>query len=230
MPLALQFIAAIALLVVFHITAMATFARMLGVAVREVSLGFGPTLLSAGIFRLRALPVGGAVVLKNTLTDTKPDDAAPDWADDAFDTQSRAVRVLLPLSGVATLIAVAFALRPDAAWASLVHAFAQIVTGGLAPLSTAQHLLGGATRIATAFGFVPLLGMLAAKLAALNLLPLATMNGGQALLALFDPSPRDQPRWKEKLMQGSAWLSIALGATWLVAIGYFFIVAASTAR
>jgi Peptidase family M50 len=220
MPLALQFIAAIALLAALHTTVMAMLARLLGITVREVSLGFGPTLLSMGIFRLRALPLGGAVMLKNTLTDIKPDDAAPDWADDAFDTQPRAVRVLLPLSGIAALIAVAFALRPDVAWSSLVNGFAQIVTGGLSALSTAQHLLGGATQVAS-LGFAPLLGMLAAKFAALNLLPLPTMGGGQALLTLLDPCPRDQPRWKELLMQWSAWLAIALGAAWIVAIGVF---------
>lgn len=220
MPLALQFVAAIALLAAIHTTVMATLARLLGITVREVSLGFGPTLLSTGIFRLRALPFGGAVVLKNTLTDTKPHDAAPDWADDAFDTQPRAVRVLLPLSGIAALIAVAFALRPDAAWGSIVNGFAQIVTGALSPLSTAQHLLGGATH-AGSLGFAALLGMLAAKFAALNLLPLPTMGGGQALLALLDPCPHDQPRWKELLLQWSAWLAIALGAAWIVAIGVF---------
>lgn len=220
MLLALQFIAAIALLAALHVAVMALLGRWLGIAIREVSFGMGPTLLTVGALRLRALPLGGAVVFKDTSVEAPPADAGKPWTGDAFDHQPRAVRVLLPLAGIAALVAVAFALRPGVAAASLAHGFVQIVAGGLAPLSLAQQLIDGAARVA-ASGFVPLLGMLAAKCAALNLLPLASMGGGQALLALFDPAPRDTPPWKASLLQGSAWLMLALAAAWVVAIGFF---------
>lgn len=204
MPLALQFLAAIALLAALHTAVTALLGRCLGMVLREVSFGFGPTLLSAGVCRLRVLPLGGSVVF------------------DDFDSQPRATRVLLPLAGIAALAAVALALHPGSAAGSLAHGFAQVVTGGLAPLSTAQRLIDGAARFG-ALGFAPLLGMLAAKCAALNLLPLTSMGGGQALLALVDPSPSEMPRWKDALLQGSVWLMLALAAAWAVAVGCFLL-------
>jgi membrane-associated protease RseP (regulator of RpoE activity) len=203
MLLALKFIAAIALLAALHITVMALLGRLLGIAIREVSFGLGPTLLAVGVLRLRVLPLGGAVDF------------------DDFESQPRAVRVLLPLAGVASLAVVAFALHPSAL-SSMAHGFAQIVAGALGPTSHAQQLIGGAARVGM-LGFVPLLGMLAAKLAAFNLMPLPAMNGGAALLALLDPRPREMPRWKETLVQGSAWLMVALALAWVVAIGTFLL-------
>lgn len=203
MLLALQFIAAIALLSAIHITVMALIGRSLGIAIREFSFGMGPALLSIDVLRLRALPLGGSV----------------EFID--FDSQPRAVRVLLPLSGAASLLAVAVTLHPSA-WSSTSHGFAQIVLGALAPTSHAQQLIGGATHVAMR-GFGPLLGMLAAKLAAFNLLPFPAMNGGGALLALLDPKPRDMTRWKEKLMQWSAWLTVALALMWVGAICIFLL-------
>lgn len=222
MLLALKFIAAIALLAALHVGVMALLGRWLGIAIRGVSFGMGPTLLAAGVFRLRALPLGGSVVFKDTQSETPPPGASDTWAVDAFDRQPRAVRVLLPLSGIAALAAVAFALHPGSAGASLAHGFVQIVSGGLAPLSTAPRLIDGATRFAS-LGFLPLLGMLAAKFAALNLLPLPSMGGGQALLALLDPSPREMPPWKASLLQGSVWVLLALALAWAVAIGVFVV-------
>lgn len=226
MLIALQFIAAIALLAALHVTVVALLGRWLGIAIREVSFGMGPALLSAGVFRLRALPLGGSVVFKDTQTEAPPSGAidididVDKWAVDAFDHQPRAVRVLLPLCGVAALAAVAFALHPASAGASVAHGFAQWVSGALAPSSTALRLIEGATRVAS-LGFTPLLGMLAAKLTALNLLPLPSMAGGQALLALLDPSPREMPRWKASLLQGSVWLLLALALSWAAAVGIF---------
>ncbi|CAA2108439.1 site-2 protease family protein [Variovorax paradoxus] len=224
MLIASQFIAAIALLAALHVTVVALLGRWLGIAIREVSFGMGPALLSAGVFRLRALPLGGSVVFKDTQTEAPPSGAIDididKWAVDAFDHQPRAVRVLLPLCGVAALAAVAFALHPGSAGASAAHGFAQWVSGALAPSSTALRLIEGATRVAS-LGFTPLLGMLAAKLTALNLLPLPSMAGGQALLALLDPSPRDMPQWKVSLLQGSVWLLLALALSWAAAVGIF---------
>lgn len=220
MSIALKFIAATALLTAVHVLVMTVLGLRLRIAIREVSLGFGPVLLSAGIFRLRAVPLGGAVLFKDTRAEAIPEGAPPGWVKDAFDHRPRWVQTLLPLTGAASLVAMALLLHPGSALASLGHGFVQIVTGGLSPLSTAQPLIAGASHIAT-LGFLPLLGVLAAKFAALNLLPLTVMNGGQALLALLDPAPHETPRWKQMLMQWSVWLFIALAFSWAVAIGFF---------
>ncbi|MDP9993778.1 membrane-associated protease RseP (regulator of RpoE activity) [Variovorax boronicumulans] len=224
MLIALKFIAAIALLAALHIAVMAVLGRWLGIAVRQVSLGFGPVLFSFGIFQLRALPFGGSVTFKDTRSEDTTDEAPAEHGrvDDAFDHQPRAVQVLLPLAGAASLAVVALLLHPGSALAGIGHGFAQIVAGGVSPLGTAQELIEGARAFATQQGFLPLLGMLAAKLAALNLLPLPAMNGGQALLALMKRDlHEDSSPWLQRLTEWGLWLCVALALSWAVGIGVF---------
>ena len=222
----LKFIAAVALLACIHIGTMAALGRWLGIKIRRVSLGFGPVLFSVRIFQLRALPFGGSVTFKDTRSEDTTDEApaAHGQVGDAFDHTPRAVQVLLPLAGAASLAVVALLLHPGSALASIGRGFVQIVAGGGSPLGTAQELIEGARAFAPQQGFPPLLGMLAAKLAALNLLPLPAMNGGQALLALMkrdlheDPSP-----WLQRLTEWGLWLCVALALSWAVAIGVFVV-------
>ncbi|WP_164546972.1 MULTISPECIES: site-2 protease family protein [unclassified Variovorax] len=214
----LKFIAAIALLVSIHLFAMTALGHWCGIAVRKVSLGFGPRLLSLGIFHLHALPLGGSVQFKDTREEGVPFDEPVDYFDDAFNHKARAVQVLIPLAGVAALIAVALVLRQGAAIPSLVHGFAQLIAGAFDPLSTGRQLVGNATAFAKEHAFLPLLGMLAAKLAALNLLPLPFLNGGQALLTLVTRDLREIPAWQHKLNAVSAWVCLVLVALWLAAV------------
>lgn len=214
----LKFIAAIALLVCIHLFAMAALGRWCGITVRAISLGFGPRLLSLGIFHLHAVPLGGSVQFKDTREEGVPLDKPPGYFDDAFNHKPRAVQVLIPLAGVAALIAVALVLRQGAAMPSLVHGFAQFLTGALDPLATGRQLVGGARDFAGQHAFLPLLGVLAAKLAAVNLLPLPLLNGGQALLTLVTRDLRETPAWQRKLTAVFVWVWLVLIASWLSAI------------
>lgn len=215
----LKFIAAIALLVCIHLFAMAALGRWWGIAVRKVSLGFGPRLLSLGIFHLHALPLGGSVQFKDTRQEGVPFDKPPGYFDDAFDHKSRAVQVLIPLAGVAALVVVALLLRQGAAVPSLVHGFAQFLEGALDPLSTGRQLVEGADAFAERHAFLPLLGMLAAKMAAVNLLPLPALNGGHALLMLVTRDLRAPPAaWHHKLAVAGVLIWVVMIASWLSAI------------
>ena len=220
----LKFVAAITLLACVHVGAMAVLGHRLGIKVRRVSLGFGPVLLSHGILELRLLPIAGSVAFKDTQTEDVPDDVPVDYLDDAFNHKPRAVQVLLPLAGAASLVLVALLLHPGSALPSIGHGFVQIVAGGLSPLGTAQGLIDGARAFAVQQGFVPLMGMVAAKLAAFNLLPLPAMNGGQALLALLKRDlHEDASPLRQRLTEWGLWLCVALALSWLVAIGFFVV-------
>lgn len=221
----LKLIAAVALLAGIHIGTMAALGRWLGIKVRQASLGFGPVLFSFGVFQLRALPFGGSVTFKNTRTEDTTDEAPVAHVHDAFDRKPRAVQVLLPLAGAASLALVALLLHPGSALASIGHGFVQIVAGGVSPLGTAQRLVEGVRAFAAQQGFAPLLGMVAAKLAALNLLPLPAMNGGQALLALLkrDLHEEEPSLLLQRLTEWGLWLCVALALSWLVAIGFFVV-------
>ncbi|MDQ0073087.1 membrane-associated protease RseP (regulator of RpoE activity) [Variovorax boronicumulans] len=222
MLIALKFIAAIALLAALHIAVMAVLGNWLGIKVRRIAFGIGPVLLSRGLFELRLLPLGGSVTLKDTRVEWVPDDVQASYFDDAFNHRPRAVQVLLPLLGAAALVLVAVVLHPGSGLVSVGSGFVQIVAGALGPLSTAQALLEGTRASVVQYGFVSLLGLVAAKLAALNLLPLSATNGGQALLALMTRDLRSAPSQRlAKLSAWSAWLWVALALSWLVAIGFF---------
>ncbi|SEF32544.1 site-2 protease family protein [Variovorax sp. NFACC27] len=214
----LKFIASIALLVCIHLFAMAALGRWWGITVRAVSLGFGPRLLSLGIFHLHAVPLGGNVRFKDTQEEGVPFDKPADYFDDAFDHKPRTVQVLIPLAGVAALIVVALVLRQGAAVPSVVHGFAQFLMGALDPLTTGRQLVSGATAFAGQHAFLPLLGMLAAKLAAVNLLPVPSLNGGQALLTLVTRDLRETPAWRRRLTVAGLLVWVALVASWLSAI------------
>jgi hypothetical protein len=60
--------------------------------------------------------------------------------------------------------------------------------------------------------------VLAAKLAAVNLLPLPLLNGGQALLTLVTRDLRETPAWQRKLTAVFVWVWLVLIASWLSAI------------
>jgi membrane-associated protease RseP (regulator of RpoE activity) len=95
----LKFIAAIAMLAGLHVGTMAALGRCLGIKVRRISLGFGPSLFSLGIFQLRLLPIAGSIAFKDTRTEDVPDDVPAGHFDDVFNHKRRAIRVLLPLAG-----------------------------------------------------------------------------------------------------------------------------------
>lgn len=214
----LKFLAAIALLVSIHILAIAAVGHRLGVSVRTVSLGFGPLLWSRGVFQLRALPLGGSVQFKDTRETGEPFDAPADYFDDAFNHQPRKAQILITLAGVAALAVVALVLRQGAAVPSMAHAFTQYFEGATDPLSTGRQLIGGAHAFAVQQAFLPLVGMLAAKMAVLNLLPLPAMNGGQVLLTLMTKDLRETPAWQHKLAIAGVCVTLALAAAWLGAL------------
>lgn len=177
LPLAL----AALLCIVLHVVSFACAARWAGVPVREVSIGYGPVLLGAGTLRLRLLPLGGFARLK----DTRSEQLAPADTADAFDRQPAIVRVLITLSGCFSLLCLVPALGGQALDA-LLSGFAQFFSGALSPMGEAQALLAAGQDFAHGASFAATCGLVAAKLAAVNLLPFPSTNGGQAIAVLLE--------------------------------------------
>lgn len=214
---ALQLLSCLALFTFLHISVMAACARAFGITVRSVSYGVGPTLLAMGKVQLKLLPLAGNVVLKDTREETLYDD---DPCRDAYNFQPLWKQVLLPLSGVAVLLALALGMLGPTGWHSLTAAFGQIVHGALAPLSTAQDLLAEAETFARTQGFALVFALLSLKLCAFNLLPFAGLNGGQALLAMARGG-RPYVAWEAAV---TTWLmlpGLAIMLAWLLAFGWY---------
>lgn len=165
-----------------HLTGMAVAAWVSGAKQVEVSIGLGPRLVrwngASWQVQIRLLPLGGYVSLGRNLLDVPA---------------SRMVGVVL--DGNVLLVALAFLLLRDAGvvWTEFAGAYVQVGRGVVegagygAPLLTTY-----AQRFATE-GLGTAVGVVALKFAALNLLPLPTQNGGQALVSLIHARWRLSP-------------------------------------
>lgn len=226
-------LAAVALAMVIHIAALAVCALCMGIRVRSVSFGIGPTLFRLGRVHLRLLPVAGSVVLKDSRVvdddgDVDADDEGGHGGDvmdpadlhDAFNHQPAWKQVLLPLTGAATLVATGVGILGAEGWAAFIRGFAQVVLGAVSPLDQAQVYLQSFQAFVGDQGFVAIIGLVCAKLGAVNLLPLATFNGGQALLNLAKMG-RPEVAWEESWGRWNLWASLLLLGAWVVALGAF---------
>jgi membrane-associated protease RseP (regulator of RpoE activity) len=213
---AFQLLLCLLIFMLIHISVMAACARLFGITVRSISYGVGPTLLSWGKIHVKLLPLAGNVALKDTREETMYDD---DPCRDAYNFQPLWKQVLLPLSGVAVLLALALAILGAPGWEHFIAAFGQIFHGALAPLSTAQELLAQGEAFARAQGFTLLFALITLKLCAFNLLPFAGLNGGQALLAIARGG-RPFVAWEETAAKWLLLPGLAVLLAWVAAFGW----------
>jgi membrane-associated protease RseP (regulator of RpoE activity) len=209
---------------VMHISALTAVARLFRITVREINFGIGPMLFRRGKVTVRALPLGGWVRFKDTRQEGIPSESPPNAVDDAFNFKPKVVQAAVPLLGALSLLLWSILLRPSAALPSFVHGFTQIIAGAFNPMTLAQNDLSAMARVEATEGFVVLLGILAAKIGAFNLLPLPSLNGGQAILALLRKDGRETPQWQADLT-GSGWAILpllTLFLCWLIALAVYF--------
>ena len=168
--LALGLLAYIAL----HLAAMALAAQLAGVTLREISFGLGPRWFGHGLVSFRVLPLGGYVKMKNA----DVEDLGSDDFRGSYDHQPAAGQVLTCLAGPAALLALALATLGVQVAAAFVATPMQMVRGAIGPLFTARTYLEGFAAFLEHRSVFAVVGLVAAKLAAVNLLPLPALNGG----------------------------------------------------
>lgn len=205
--LALEIIAIYGLVTFVHVSALALSATVAGVAIHEIRYGFGPVLLRFGRYRVAMLPLGGFVKMK----DSREQQSVSEATHDAYNCQPRWKQALIPLGGSAALLLLALLLLGDDGWRAFLDGFFQVLAGAAAPLSEAQRLLGTFADYLRARPFLDVLGLCAAKMAAVNLLPVPILNGGAAILALLGFNDAGERKTAAIQMTGL----LALGALWL---------------
>ena len=214
---ALQLLLCFILFMLIHISVMAACARAMGITVRSISYGVGPTLLTWGKVHVKLLPLAGNVVLKDTRAETLYDE---DPCLDAYNFQPLWKQVLLPLSGVGVLLTLSLCIMGASGWERFAAAFGQIIHGALAPLSTAQALLGDGERFVRTHGFALVFALFSLKLCAFNLLPFAGLNGGQALLAIARGG-KPYVAWEESVAKWLLLPGLAILLAWVAAFGWY---------
>jgi hypothetical protein len=237
-------IASAVVCVLAHLLACAWTGAGLGVAVREVSLGYGPALWRWGRFTLKSLPFGGFVKFKES-GDAQA--ASPQWetapelagaasrsgepampsdalaqaeTHDALDDQGLAVQLAIGASGCVALLLIAYACLQGEGMRAVGNGLVQLILGGLSPLDKGQVLLAQARQALAGLPFVAVLGLVAAKFAAFNLLPLPGANGG-FLVAVLARQAGVARLWPASLTQLLFLVYFALIASWLCALGVY---------
>jgi len=217
MPL-IELVLAGALALLVHLGLMVLFAASLGIPVRIVSYGIGPTLFSRGRLQVRAIPLSAYVKFK----DSREEVLAPDDCADAFNHQPVWKQVLLPLAGAISLALISGLILGSEGWASFGRGFAQIFEGAVSPLAMAQTYLQAYVVFSGERTFPFVFALVASKLAAFNLLPFGTFNGGQALMNLLRWG-KPVLSWEEPVTRWGVFVTLLILAGWALAIGFFLL-------
>ena len=178
----LQFMSTVAVATLVHLVAMLASGRLAGLLPVEFVYGLGPQLLGLQIgpirLGIRALLVGGFVRYAGSEDEPGPPGQM------TLESCPLAIRAAVELSGCALLFAVGgFLLGLDRASRELWLGFAQVTRGVVSP-SGAVEMCGDAIATLISATWTTSLGLVAVKMAAVNLLPLPPSNGGNALLAI----------------------------------------------
>jgi membrane-associated protease RseP (regulator of RpoE activity) len=212
----LALLTAICVCLAIHLGGMAWAAHLLGIRIRHVQYGVGPTLFSFGWLRVKGLPISGHVKLK----DSREECLAPDDLDDAFDHQPVWKQVLVPFAGCCGLVLVSLLGLGMEGWSSFVRGFAQIFEGALSPLGAGQAYLHAFSDFASTNSLISVWALVASKMAAINLLPFGAFNGGHIVMALLRRG-RPELRGEKTMAVWGICLSLVLVLAWLVALGAY---------
>ena len=186
-----------------HVLTMAMIGSILGAKIEDFGISFGPTLFQFKVgsvnLKFNAIPLGGYVKFS-----------------DDFERLAWWKRIVTALSGCLMLVLISFALLGfDLGFRHFINGFGQILWGALMPFSAGKSLVAALVDFAHHNSFTAYLGLFASKLAALNLLPLGSLNGGAILtvaLKALMPSA-------EKMIENYQLIAIS----WLIALVSFLL-------
>ncbi|TAL13680.1 MAG: hypothetical protein EPO01_20780 [Aquabacterium sp.] len=170
-------IAAVLAGVTVHLLSIAVSGSLLGARFSVLSIGFGPALLDLGRLRIALLPLGGYVGFDDLQQPGEQGAKPPS----TLDRLPLAQRLAVALSGCAVLVLLACACLGLEGLRAFAAGPGQILWGALTPLGDGPRLLAQADSELRTASPVQVLGLVAAKLAAFNILPLPMCNGGAAL-------------------------------------------------
>lgn len=212
----IELLISITIFTFIHISTMATFLVIFGVAVKEVSYGVGPTLLNIGKFKFQPIPVSGYV----KALDSREDELEEDEKLKALNHQSTLTQVFVPISGCILVLLLSYLVIGSVAIDSFISAFKEIVLGALNPLSVGQELIQRSHEFIQQNSLITVIAVIQTKLVAFNLLPLTILNGGQAVVNLIKMG-RPTASWEIKAAQVSILLALGLIISWTFGIAYY---------
>jgi len=212
----LETLLAMAAAVFVHVSAMAGAGRAFGIAIRKVVYGAGWALYQRGVATFKLVPFGGYVRFKDSYDGPIPEAERFD----AYDHQPLWIQVAILLSGASALLLASVLLLGAGGLHSFISGFGQIVAGALNPLTLAQSLIRTLRLFIDSRGLLALIGLVCAKWAAVNLLPIPLLNGGQILMTLARVNTR-APQVATLLQQAGLCVLVGIYGSWAVALCVF---------
>ena len=173
-----------------------------GIQVQEFKIGTGSSVLSFQLFGVKTIlcryPVGSSITFDV----------------DRFLLKPKSIFILSPVSGMAALLLLSAALlRYDEAFYHFVSGFRQILEGAWSPTSQGVHLIRRFVAVSESSPSI-FLGILAAKFAALDALPL----GGSGAKIFSELLLKREGRASQVLLTSCALLGFAVFISWSIAI------------
>ncbi len=156
--------------------------------IEELSLFMGKSILSVSwrgcTLCIRSIPTGGFIRIEGM--ENNDEDSSVSTPVHGFRALPTNKRILTFLAGPISCFLLAIAcggieLAQQRVWTG----FFQYIHGSIAPFAYGQHAVARFLTHVRNDHFIGLLGFLAAKNCAANLLPLPSVNGGQAIMTLF---------------------------------------------
>jgi len=165
-----EFLSVIIISTVIFTLVQAAASIIFNIKIDSVQLGYGKSI---GKLKLRSFDIlfgwipGGSVNLNI----------------DQFNQRSIYVRWFIIATGpLSVLLSSALFLSIEVSFSELVRAFSQIYNLTLYPSSYGQNLFTSLTKFLSEANYFQVYGVLAAKVAAMNLLPFPTLAGGRIIL------------------------------------------------
>lgn len=194
---------------------------ILGARVEAVSIFFGPKLWEAkmGSIRLKVCLIPTGAYVKFGGDEDVPEEKRR--ADD-FQNLHPAKRIIIAATGSLALLLLAVNLvEPSRSLAAFARGFHQCIAGAIMPLSSGAGILSRLNLIASNEPFSALIGLVAVKNAAFNMLPVPTLNGGFILLLLLRGVAGLSQKAAERVTTLGFLILLALVLGWFIAlVGY----------
>lgn len=193
---------------IVHLLCSMTALAIAGVRIDEIAVFYGPTLTK---FKLGVLPIKVGVL---------PMGGSVSFDTEDFWGRSLLTRLVVRLSGpVLIFITSAICLSISIAFHEFIDGFGQILKGALSPLQYGPHLIEKYFAVVEDSPVIAGYGILAAKIAAYYLLPIAGLPGGQVIMETI-PWLHPSKRGISLIVIGML-INVAIVLSWAVAfVGY----------
>lgn len=163
-----------------HLGSIVVVARLLKVGLRQFAFGTGPIIWSTPRIKLAFFMFGGSIRFVSV------DDFQLEEHEKGVALENKPIltQLCIALSGCFVLVMLAYAILGNDAHRAFLVTPMQVFNGAISPLDEGQTLLKLALVELPKQDWPVILGVVAIKLAALNLMPFPVLNGGAAIRLL----------------------------------------------